>query len=584
MPYTRTPKYDYRKFSQLVGPLSRKFGKNYRVKYRRLTRKSDTIKALLLAIVNLGMGITFLVWLFLSLLFDPRITENGFTTGFIIVLIGIFIIESFRIINTAILCFSALTAKDPIPVSPERGTRIAFTTTIVPSKEPFEIVEKTLRGMLKVKHSGTLDIWLLDEGNDPSIKKACEAMGVHHFSRKGKKKWNTESGRFKAKTKHGNHNAWLAAHGKNYDYVLSVDPDHVPLPNFAKRLLGYFRDPNVAFVVGPQVYGNYDNPVTKGAESQAYIFQAAIQRAGNTYHSAMFVGTNHAYRVKTWDAIGGFQDSITEDMYTSLVVHSTRNKETGEFWRSVYTPDVVAVGEGPSSWTDFFSQQLRWSRGSNEVLLMKYLKLFFKLPLRSKLHYSMIISYYPTVAISWALGIFVSMLYLVLGEAGVQIAGEIWLALYVDIFVVQIMLYGWLRKYNVSPHEEAGSVGFAGMVFSMLSAPIYTTSLISTVLRRKVGFVVTPKGDSTSPDNWATFKKHLMWAGIVVMFFIYSIISHNVYPAVKAWCLLVLAICLGPVIQWQISIWHETKKRIQASFKDSFRLRRIDHQHIEEAS
>ena len=30
----------------------------------------------------------------------------------------------------------------------------------------------------------------------------------------------------------------------------------------------------------------------------------------------------------------------------------------------VYTPDVLAVGEGPASWTDFFSQQTRWSRGT----------------------------------------------------------------------------------------------------------------------------------------------------------------------------------------------------------------------------
>ena len=62
-------------------------------------------------------------------------------------------------------------------------------------------------------------------------------------------------GQYKERSKHGNYNAWLDAHGHEYDFFLSVDPDHVPMPNFAERFLGYFRDPDVpvAFVVGPQV-------------------------------------------------------------------------------------------------------------------------------------------------------------------------------------------------------------------------------------------------------------------------------------------------------------------------------------------
>ena len=44
-------------------------------------------------------------------------------------------------------------------------------------------------------------------------------------------------------------------------------------------MLGYFRDPDIAFVVGPQVYGNYDAAVTKAAESQQFLFHALIQRA-----------------------------------------------------------------------------------------------------------------------------------------------------------------------------------------------------------------------------------------------------------------------------------------------------------------
>jgi cellulose synthase/poly-beta-1,6-N-acetylglucosamine synthase-like glycosyltransferase len=82
---------------------------------------------------------------------------------------------------------------------------------------------------------------------------------VHHFTRHQVERYNQPRGRFKARSKHGNYNAWVDVHGDDYEFFVSVDPDHVPQANFCERLLGYFRDPDVAFVVGPQVYGNYDN-------------------------------------------------------------------------------------------------------------------------------------------------------------------------------------------------------------------------------------------------------------------------------------------------------------------------------------
>jgi cellulose synthase/poly-beta-1,6-N-acetylglucosamine synthase-like glycosyltransferase len=554
--------YDYSTFSKLTGRLSWA-SKTYRVQYRRLTSTKDTFKALSLVLANMSGIIAFLLWLFQP----SHINVAGFSiwlkVSLISILVSIMMVEIMRLVHVATLCLATLTAKEPIPVVPQAGTRVAFTTTIVPSKEPFEVVRKTLLAMKRVRHEGVLDVWLLDEGNDPQVARACRAIGVKHFSRKGKKKWNTEAGSFKAKTKHGNHNAWLDAHGSSYDFVLSVDSDHIPVPSFARRLLGYFRDPDVGFVVSPQVYGNFDNTVTRGAESQSSIFQATIQRAGNTYHSAMFVGTNHAYRVAAWETIGGFQDSITEDMLTGMAVHSTINPATGNFWESVYSPDVVAVGEGPSSWTDFFSQQLRWARGANEVLLKNFFPMLRRLPWRSKIYYSMLISYYPTVAMSWFLGIVASIFYLVFGKTGVDASGMAWLAFYVDVVAVQTLLYAWLRKYNVSPHEERGTIGFPGMFLSALAAPIYATALADTILRRKASFVVTPKGDSASADNWSTFSKHFFWAGLVTISLIYSVLTGHYYSGVKLWSMLTLAVCLAPAVLWQASIWPETKQRLE---------------------
>ncbi|PIM65858.1 glycosyl transferase, partial [Streptomyces sp. JV178] len=135
----------------------------------------------------------------------------------------------------------------------------AFLTSFVPGKDPLEMVTKTLEAAVRLRHRGLLHVWLLDEGDDPEVKAVCARLGVHHFSRKGIAKWNQPKGPHRAKTKHGNYNAWLDAHGDDHDYFSSVDTDHVPLPNSLERMLGFFLDPDIGFVFVPQVYGNYDN-------------------------------------------------------------------------------------------------------------------------------------------------------------------------------------------------------------------------------------------------------------------------------------------------------------------------------------
>src|SRR5439155_19877089 len=160
-------------------------------------------------------------------------------------------------------------AKDPVPVDPPIGWRIALLTTIVPSKEPIEIVERSLRRMRRVAYCGQVDVWILDEGDDPEVKAMAARLGVHHFSRKGRPEYNQPAGQFRARCKAGNHNAWRVEHEHEYDVVAQMDPDHVPLPCFLERTLGFFRDPDVAFVVAPQVCGNaYDDWIAQGASVQ----------------------------------------------------------------------------------------------------------------------------------------------------------------------------------------------------------------------------------------------------------------------------------------------------------------------------
>ncbi|MDJ1643176.1 glycosyltransferase family 2 protein [Streptomyces rubiginosohelvolus] len=561
------PRYDYEHYSRLAGPLTQPpAGKPYKVQYRSLiSQEPHRVRAALLLgaapLVSLGL----FAWLMQPSHWtdrDPNLDNDLLLVLDVIMLVSIGLIELFRTMNVLSNAHATLVARDPVPVVPESGTRVAFLTSFVPGKEPLEMVTKTLEAAVRIRHRGLMHVWLLDEGDDPAVKEVCARLGVHHFSRKGVAHWNQAKGAHRAKTKHGNYNAWLDAHGGDYDFFASVDTDHIPMANYLERMLGYFRDPDVGFVIGPQVYGNYDTFVTKAAESQQFLFHALIQRAGNRYGAPMFVGTSNAVRISALKQIGGLYDSITEDMATGFEIHRHRNPATGKKWRSVYTPDVLAVGEGPTAWTDFFTQQLRWSRGTYETIIGQFWKGFGTMPPGKLFNYTMMIIFYPMSALNWILAALSCALFLGMGASGVQIDPTIWMMLYGNASALQIGLYIWNRRHNVSPHEPEGSGGLAGMVMSALSAPIYARSLMDAVLRRKSSFVVTPKGDSSSPDTlFGTFRIHLFFIVVFGASMISSFFLGHSHPAMVTWATLALLITAAPIIGWRYTIRAEKKKR-----------------------
>ncbi|MFF9343158.1 MULTISPECIES: glycosyltransferase family 2 protein [unclassified Streptomyces] len=570
--------YDYDTYSRLAGPLTEPDVAQYKVQYTSLLSKEPhRIRAVLLMALAPLLSAVLLAYLVWPSHWTVREGDDTWRVPYdTVMLVSIGLICLFMLVNVSSIAHATMVARDPVPVYPAKGTRVAFLTTYVPGKEPLSMVRATLEAAVRVRHDGTLHVWLLDEGDSDEAKALCAELGVRHFTRAGVPEWNRKKGVHKARTKHGNYNAWLAMHGDAYEYFASVDTDHVPLPDFLERMLGYFRDPDVAFVVGPQVYGNYTGAVTKAAESQQFLFHALIQRAGNRYRAPMFVGTNNAVRISALKQIGGLYDSITEDMATGFELHRRENPVTGHRWRSVYTPDVLAVGEGPESWTDFFTQQLRWSRGTYETIIKQYWKAPFSMPPGRLLNYTLMLVYYPMTAVNWLLGILSCVLYLWLGASGTQVSSQIWLMIYSDAVALQIGLYLWNRRHNVSPHEPEGSGGLAGMVMSALSAPIYLKSLGSALLRTRGRFVVTPKGGAASPDRVLTFRIHLYWAVVLVASLAASVHFDHTHAAMRTWAVLALVIALAPVTVWAFTGLRDRRTRaVRARARARTRDRRL---------
>ena len=554
-------RYDYARFSVLAGELTEPHDENsYRVQFKRLGQWRP-VRTWLLVVAALIFISGFFGWLMLPSHWHDGAYHGLLHVASLVMVINTGIIGVITLISLWILCRASLLARDPVPVRPKAGTRVAFLTTIVPSTEPIEMVKRTLEAARRIRHDGTFDIWLLDEGDDPEVREACLRLGVRHFTRNGVERWNRPDGPFKARSKHGNYNSWLFSHGADYDFFISVDPDHVPMANIAERLLGYFRDPDVAFVVGPQVYGNYHGFITRSAESQQFLFHSLLQRAANRGGTCMLVGTNNALRISTLLATGGLTDSVTEDLATSITIHSARNPTTGRRWRSVYTPDVLSVGQGPATFTDYFIQQSRWSLGANEGLMRHLPRVMWGLGLRRTFHYALLMAYYPTAAIAWILGVTSGIIYLTLGTGGLTVSPKLWLTLYFDAAALQVLLYFWNRRHNVSPHEGRGSSGLPGMFISTLTVPIYVSSMFAALLHRRSSFVVTPKGDAASRDNTSTFRRHLYWAApILAAFAVAAVRGHN-SPWMCVWSVLALLVCLLPVVIWRVEMLKARTRR-----------------------
>jgi cellulose synthase/poly-beta-1,6-N-acetylglucosamine synthase-like glycosyltransferase len=492
-----------------------------------------------------------------------------------LMLASLFILQTFLIINTFAAVRATLKAKDPIPLQPASNMRVAFITTRAPG-EPASMVCTTLEAAKRIRYRrGVVDVWLLDETNDSILKELCNDLGVKYFSRAGSAQWNTSrqlgfwkrlvtrarvdnvshNPAFAARSKHGNLNAWreyLEQSSLSYDIIAGVDTDHVPESNYLERLLGYFRDPDVAYVVGPQVYGNYTNSlkglVARWAESQASFFQGTIQRAGNATTSAMFVGTNYAIRTIVLKQIGGFQAGVTEDMVTGLTIHAHRNIHTGNHWKSIYTPDVVAVGEGPEFWSTYFTQQWRWAAGTFEAWKHTLWRVIFKLSPGALLHYLLMLTFYPITALTWLLGIVSSVVYLFTGATAVLVPWNQFISLSLMSLVMQFSLYFWNRRYNVSPHESEGSYGFSGMALTALTAPIYLSAFMGIMFGKKPHFVVTTKGSNQNPDSLQAFRIHLQWMAILLVSMVFGVFHHHANFAILLWVGVQLLLCLLPVV------------------------------------
>jgi cellulose synthase/poly-beta-1,6-N-acetylglucosamine synthase-like glycosyltransferase len=479
-----------------------------------------------LFVVGITLTAVFGVWWFW-----PSHIPNNFTGASHVADYIFFLLLSYIVWHEIMLevfsWYVAAYIKDPeIPVTPPPNLRVAYLTAFVPGVESYDVLEKTLMAMTQVDYPH--DTWLLDEGDDRVAKEICKKHGVNHYSRKGQENFNTNSGKFTKKTKGGNYNSWLHYYDHDYDIVAQHDVDFVPKQNFLMRTLGYFRDPSVAFVGTPQMYGNINGSwLARGAAEQTYGFYGPLQKGLHGHNMTLLIGANHVMRMDAYRDIDGYTAHITEDMLTGMKIY-TREKK----WKSVYVPEVLLIGEGPETWTSYFNQQMRWAYGCMDIAFRHAPDLLPKMKPRHIFNYLILLQFYFS-GLTQFVGVTLLTIYFIFGFSPANMSLWPLFVLYLPLMIYQVLFQSWLQRFNIQPKIENGLM-LRGKLLSLAAWPVFFLAFISVVQGKHLSYVVTPKGDA-QPSSYkpSLFMPHFILGSITLLGMIIGVaLRHSSGPMI----------------------------------------------------
>lgn len=233
----------------------------------------------------------------------------------------------------------------PVPPKPKRSPIVdVFIATY---NEPIDVLRATMAGCTKIRYPHRT--YILDDGGREEVRALAAAFDCEYIARP------THEG-----AKAGNLN--YALRRTNGELIATLDADHIPLPGFLDETIGFFEDPTVAAVQGPQLFYNLDSFEHESPDwHEQKLFFHVILPGKNRTNSAFWCGTPSVLRRSAIESIGGIaEETVTEDLHTSI-----RLARHG--YHVVYIDRPLAVGLAPATLKDFLAQRFRWAQGAMQV-------------------------------------------------------------------------------------------------------------------------------------------------------------------------------------------------------------------------
>ncbi len=358
------------------------------------------------------------------------------------------------------------------PVAPPvtRTWTVDVLTTYCPG-EPREMVVNTLRAFQKLQYPHTA--WLCDEADDPYLRQVCADLGVRHVTRTDK-----------TDAKAGNiNNALQQATG---EICLVIDPDHVPLPTFLNEVLPYFENPAVGLVQCAQGYYNRkESLVAFAASEQTYSFYGPMMTCMGNYGTAQAIGANCTFRRAALDDIGGHANGLSEDMHTAMRMHARG-------WESVYVPKPLSYGLVPATLSAYVKQQLKWSRGTFELLVTTLPRVFVGLNWRQRLHYFTLPLYY-LIGIVQGIDLLIPIASLLLMRLPIYLDLLLFATVYTPLLFTAFLIRQYAQRWLMERHEAGFHL--LGGILASGTWWVYGLGVVYTFLRVRVPYIPTPKDD-----------------------------------------------------------------------------------------
>lgn len=242
----------------------------------------------------------------------------------------------------------------PIPAWPDDRDLPSVDVFIATYNESPQLLKKTLAACHRIQYPRTLlSVYVCDDGARHEVEQLAARWDCHYLAR-------PDHDHAKA----GNLN-YALAHSTG-EYIVTLDADMVPKPGIIRTMIGFFSDPQMAFVQAPQVFYNpdpYQHNLPFGHlrnNDQDYFMREMLPRR-DRLGAVMYIGSNAMFSRAALRAVGGFSTgSITEDLATGLVLQSRK-------FHTAYCDAVVAAGLAPETFAELVNQRTRWGRGNIQV-------------------------------------------------------------------------------------------------------------------------------------------------------------------------------------------------------------------------
>lgn len=386
--------------------------------------------------------------------------------------------------------------KPQAPLPPEGDFEPSVTIQLPVYNEKY-VVERLIEAVSQIDYPREkLEIQILDDSTD-------ETSGIIYQKMEWLKKFGLDLKHIHRDERVGYKAGALAdgLHTAKGEFIVIFDSDFIPEPDFLRKTLPWFTDPNTGVVQTRWGHLNKDySLITQlqafGLDAHFSIEQSARNAAGSFIN---FNGTCGVWRKSCiLDAGGWSADTLTEDLDLSY-----RAQLKG--WKFRYLENVVTPGELPVVMPVIKLQQYRWNKGAAETA-RKLIATVLRSPLtfRHKIHaFLHLFNSSVFVALFLAAILSIPMLFIKGDSPHIQFLFNLGAVFLLGFLSVALFYWTATQRFYPNPSRKFFFLFPAFLIVSMGLSLHNSLAVIEGWMGIKTPFRRTPKFNITRKrDSW----------------------------------------------------------------------------------